>query len=304
MGAIDIGGVPRFGPQLSADVRLRQSVVSGQYDVMQARGRHYLKVGALVEHYVDNESNPTFSLGVFRFAGIEQFLRNRPASFIGLTPEGDINREWKWTLIGAVRAGRLAGRARRHGQSRACASKPPPCRRIRATSGCRICSASRLPARCTTILAAPGRRAWAASGTCSAAAGTAVRGGYGLYFNTNNHQNLIVTVTNPPATPRVVIINPTFPVPPFERAGGISVRPIQTDVQYPRVHMWNLTVQHEFAPGWALTVGYAGARGKHLWRNSDVNVPEPPTPCRWLAVLPIRAAPAQHQFFSDRAEVQ
>ena len=28
---------------------------------------------------------------------------------------------------------------------------------------------------------------------------TAVRGGYGLYFNTNNYQNLIVTVTNPPA---------------------------------------------------------------------------------------------------------
>ena len=34
---------------------------------------------------------------------------------------------------------------------------------------------------------------------------TVVRGGYGLYFNTNSHQNLIVTVTNPPATPRPVI---------------------------------------------------------------------------------------------------
>ena len=42
---------------------------------------------------------------------------------------------------------------------------------------------------------------------------TSVRGGYGLYFNTNNQQNLIVTVTNPPATPRFVIANPTFPEP-------------------------------------------------------------------------------------------
>ena len=49
---------------------------------------------------------------------------------------------------------------------------------------------------------------------------TAVRGGYGLYFNTNNHQNLIVTVTNPPFTPRPVIVNPTFPNPPFDRAGA------------------------------------------------------------------------------------
>ena len=42
---------------------------------------------------------------------------------------------------------------------------------------------------------------------------TSLRGGYGLYFNTNNHQNLIVTVTNPPFTPRPVIVNPTFPTP-------------------------------------------------------------------------------------------
>ena len=55
--------------------------------------------------------------------------------------------------------------------------------------------------------------AWDAPAT----AAPSVRGGYGLYFNTNNQQNLIVTVTNPPATPRAIIANPTFPTPPFER---------------------------------------------------------------------------------------
>ena len=75
-----------------------------------------------------------------------------------------------------------------------------------------------------------------------------VRGGYGLYFNTNNQQNLIVTVTNPPATPRVVIANPTFPVPPFERRRRHFVRPIQYDVDMPRVHMWNVNVQRELWP--------------------------------------------------------
>ena len=68
---------------------------------------------------------------------------------------------------------------------------------------------------------------------------TAVRGGYGLYFNTNNHQNLIVTVTNPPFTPRPVIVNPTFPNPPFDRAGAISMRPVQWDLDNPRVHVYN-----------------------------------------------------------------
>jgi hypothetical protein len=104
-----------------------------------------------------------------------------------------------------------------------------------------------------------------------------VRAGYGLYFKTNTQQDLIVTVTNPPATPRVVIANPTFPVPPFERGGGISVRPIQFDVEYPRVHMWNVNLQREVWNDWTVTVGYAGSRGTHLWRNADVNVPAPTT---------------------------
>src|SRR5690606_13414848 len=106
---------------------------------------------------------------------------------------------------------------------------------------------------------------------------TYIRGGYGLYYNTNNHQNLIVTVTNPPATPRVVIPAPTFPVPPSERLSGVSIRPIQYDIKLPRGHMWNVNVQHELFSDWVVMVGYAGSRGRQLWRYSDVNVPTPTT---------------------------
>ena len=74
---------------------------------------------------------------------------------------------------------------------------------------------------------------------------TSVRGGYGLYFNTTSQQNLIVTVTNPPATPRPVIVNPTFPTPDFNRAGAISMRPVQFDLDNPRVHVFNANVQRE-----------------------------------------------------------
>ena len=74
---------------------------------------------------------------------------------------------------------------------------------------------------------------------------TSLRGGYGMYFNTNSSQNLIVTVTNPPATPRVVFPNPTFPNPPFDRTSGLSVRPVQWDVETPRVQVWNLSLQRE-----------------------------------------------------------
>jgi hypothetical protein len=36
-------------------------------------------------------------------------------------------------------------------------------------------------------------------------------------------------------------------------------------------------VQQEFFTDWVATVSYAGARGKKLWRNSDINVPTPVT---------------------------
>jgi hypothetical protein len=103
---------------------------------------------------------------------------------------------------------------------------------------------------------------------------TALRGGYGLYFNTNNQQNLIVTVTNPPATPRVIVPNPTFPTPSFSQVSN-SVRPVQWDVENPRLHMWNVGVQRELGWGTVLNLAYAGARGQHLLRNTDANVPTP-----------------------------
>jgi hypothetical protein len=275
MGAIDIGGIPRFGPQLSADVRLSQSVFSGQYDLMHARGRHYLKAGALIERYIDEEFNPTFSLGVFTFPDLASFMRNQPLRFIGLTPQGDINRRWKWTLVGAyvqddwqvrrdvtINAGlRVEG-----------ATVPQDPRDIRMPDLLGEPVAGKLYDNPGATWSPRVGGAWNVRGSGR----TSVRGGYGLYFNTNNHQNLIVTVTNPPATPRVVIANPTFPVPPFERAGGVSVRPIQHDIQYPRVHIWNVNVQHELAADWTVMVGYAGSRGRHLWRNADVNIPAPP----------------------------
>ena len=119
---------------------------------------------------------------------------------------------------------------------------------------------------------------------------TALRGGYGLYFNTMSHQNLIVTVTNPPATPRPLIPNPTFPVPDFSRLGALSIRPMQYDIELPRIHVWNVNVQRELPGRMVLTVGYAGTRGQDLWRNSDANVPVPETLSDGTLFHPVTAA--------------
>ena len=114
VGDIDIGGMQRFGPQSSANLRLVQNVYSLQYDVTQVRGRHLLKAGALAEHYQDNMVNPTFSLGIYAFSNVRSFLENRPLRFVGLTPQA------RSIVTGASRSTASTHRTR--------CSSPPGCR--------------------------------------------------------------------------------------------------------------------------------------------------------------------------------
>jgi len=277
-GSIDVGGMRRFGPQSSANLRLVQNVFSFQNDLVNVRGRHLLKAGALVEHYQDNMVNPTFSLGIYAFPNLSAFLRNVPNNFIGLTPEAQFDRYWRFTLFGFYVQDdyQLSPRVTLNGGLRYEFSTLPEEKYGRDSSLPDLTASQPTIGPLyenptfTNISPRVGV-AWDVFGNGS----TAVRGGYGLYFNTNNHQNLIVTVTNPPATPRPVIVNPTFPTPDFNRAGAISIRPIQFDLDNPRVHVYNVNVQRELWWRTAMTIGYAGSRGLHLLRSGDVNTARP-----------------------------
>jgi hypothetical protein len=280
VGNIDVGGLNRFGTQSSVDVRFLQHVISFQGDFSLTRGRHLIKAGGLAERYLQDMINPTFSLGTYTFPSLRTFLENRPASFIGLTPQGQFDRYWRFWLLGGY-----------------IQDDVPVSTRLTLNAGVRYevttmpqdingRDSSLVSVSDTTLVEGqlyekPDRNnfsprvgfAWDLTGDGR----TSVRGGYGMYFNTNSSQNLIVTVTNPPATPRMVYPNPTFPNPPFERASGLSVRPIQWDVETPRVQVWNVNVQRELAANTSLTIGYAGSRGDHLLRSNDVNTAAPTT---------------------------
>ncbi|HEX6739128.1 MAG TPA: TonB-dependent receptor, partial [Vicinamibacteria bacterium] len=278
VGDIDIGGIPRFGPQSSAGVTLGQTVYSGEYAAVHSRRSHLLKAGALVEHYRGELFNPTFSLGIYTFSGLESFLRNRPLRFVGLTPEGDLNRLWPFTLFAAYVQDdwRLGPRLTVNAGLRYEYATLPKDEAGRDST--LLTLLDREPTLGRLYQNPTGRNlsprvgfAWDVMGDGR----SALRGGYGLYFNTNNQQNLIVTITNPPFTPRVVIANPTFPAPPFARGVGNSIRPVQWDLENPRVHVWNLTLEREVGWRTVVSAGYAGSRGVHLLRNGDVNVPTP-----------------------------
>ena len=300
IGNIDTGGLKRFGPQSSADLQLVQNVFSLQHDVVHTRGRHLIKAGGLAEHYQENMVNPTFSLGIYRFANLATFFRNQPISFIGLTPEGAIDRYWRFTLFGAYVQDefRLGPRLTLNGGLRYEYMTMPEEKYGRDSALINLSDPAPTPGPLyqnptAGNLSPRGGIAWDIGGDGR----TSLRGGYGLYFNTNNQQNLIVTVTNPPATPRLIITNPTFPSPPFERGVGNSIRPVQWDLENPRVHVWNVNLQRALPWETVLMVGYAGSRGKHLLRSSDVNVPTPVTLADGTLFIPA-GSPRPNRSFS------
>jgi len=285
VGNIDIGGIPRFGPQTSVSVRLTQNVFGFEYGMVHTRGRHIIKAGGVVERYQDNMVNPTFSLGIWTFANLRNFLTNNPQSFLGLTPSGALDRYWRFTFF----AGYLQDTLKVHP-------------RMTINAGLRYETAtlpvdiygrdSALPSLADTsptvgpLYKNPTRLnlsprvglAWDLFGDGN----TSLRAGYGLYFNTNNQQNLIVTVTNPPATPRIAIgftatspCRPAFPAAPLSCAFANSIRPVQFDLDNPYVNIYSLSIQRELPWKTVATVAYAGSRGVHLLRSNDVNTAVP-----------------------------
>jgi Carboxypeptidase regulatory-like domain/TonB dependent receptor len=278
VGDIDIGGIPRFGPQTSANLRLTQNIFSFSEQLVHTRGDHVLKFGGLVERYQDNMVNPTFSLGIYNFPDIRSFLENRPNRFIGLTPEAQFDRYWRFTLLGfyAQDDFKISPRLTLNLGLRYEFATMPQDIYGRDISLPNLSDRSVTPGPLSQNptyknISPRFGFAWDIFGDGK----TSLRGGYGWYFNTNNQQNLIVTVTNPPATPRPVIPNPTFPNPPFNRPSVLSIRPIQWDVKNPNIHVYNVNLQRQLWFDMVMTIGYAGSRGVHLLRNTDANTVAP-----------------------------
>jgi hypothetical protein len=279
IGNIDVGGLQRFGTQSSVDVRFLQQVTSLQGDIVWTRGHHLVSAGGLAEHYQQDMVNPTFSLGTYSFANLRALMENRPTSFIGLTPAAEFDRQWPFWIAG----GYVQDEFQAHPRLSLTAGLRYEFMTMPIDQGGHDSALVNLTDRTATtgrLYEKPDYNnfsprvgfAWDAT----ADGQTAVRGGYGLYYATNSSQNLIVTVTNPPDTPRVVYQTPTFPNPPFERASGLSIRPVQWDVVTPSIHVWNVNVQREIGAT-AITLGYAGSRGLNLLRSNDLNTAAPVT---------------------------
>ena len=247
MGDIDIGGIPRFGPQSSAGVKLyAEGLVRRGRRLVHSRGRHLLKAGALVERYRDDMSTrPSASASTPSRTSSRSCATGRCASSAS-RPRATSSRNWRFTLFGAY----LQDEFR---VTRAPDAERRPALRVRDAARGRQ---------------GPRRRRWSTSPSTTPDVGPALpeprrqplaARGLRLGRDRRRHDGgarrlRALLQHQQPAEPDRHRHQPAVHAAPGHRqpdlpearlssAASHSIRPMQWDIEHPRVHVWNLSLQ-------------------------------------------------------------
>jgi hypothetical protein len=107
---------------------------------------------------------------------------------------------------------------------------------------------------------------------------TAIRGGYGIFFEHTNGNEANAESLEPAASPTVQttsvfnISGYAIPTPSGSGSGTpLAMISIPNKAVWPYVQQWHLDIQHEVVRNTVATVSYVGSKGTHLTRYRDIN---------------------------------
>ena len=252
-------------------------------DISYSRGRHLLKVGALIEHLRTNKLTATNVRGTYTFPSLAGFLAGAPNRFVGVAPGAKLERVRPNTLFGFYVQDDLRASSR-----------------LTLNLGLRY-EFYTLPAEAngldTALIDIVNDRtftegalfgsnpsfgnvaprvgfAWDVGGDGR----TAVRGGAGVYHDTDGPFNSAfgIAAFSPPFAATATINNPTFPRVTASSASTPSARTIDFNIKQPYGVTYNASVQRQMIGDMVVTVGYAGSRAYQLMSAIEANpmVPE------------------------------
>jgi hypothetical protein len=274
MGAISVSGLTPLGNDSTTPSTNNVTYWTYSDDLTYSRGRHLLKSGVLVEHAFSSKQTTTNSRGAYTFASLTTLLGGTPRQFAGVLPGAVLVRERPNTLFGVYVQDdfRITERLTLNlGARYETFSVPSEKNGFDAYLPDLVTSTSTVvggpfvnPSR--KDLAPRLGFAWDVTGDGR----TAVRGGTGLYFDTDGtfNSSFGIAAFTPPFAPTVNLTNPAFPTPVFPSsntsAGALALRTLDYHVKQPRAWTYNVTVQRELGGDMAATIGYAGSHGYNL----------------------------------------
>jgi hypothetical protein len=103
---------------------------------------------------------------------------------------------------------------------------------------------------------------------------TAIRGGFGLFYNTEEGNMDFDELPNPPFAVQVNVLNGNLSNPSggaSPAAAPISVSAIDPHLKVPYTMQYSLTVEHQLPKGMLVSLGYVGNQGRHLVNKPDIN---------------------------------
>jgi hypothetical protein len=286
MGSISVSPLTALGNDNTLPSTNNVTYDTYSDDLAWTKGRHFIKTGILIEHAVSNKQTTTNSRGNYTFANLATFFAGTPNRFVGVLPGANLNRQRPNTLFGGYVQDDFhvtGGLTLNLGVRYEVFTVPSDANGLDAYLPDLFTSST------TTVgppFVNPSKKniaprlgfAWDLSGTGT----TVVRGGSGLYYDTDGTFNSAfgIAAFTPPFAPTVTLTNPSFPTPVFPTnittTGALSLRTLDHNIKQPRAWTYNVNVQRELPGELVAMVGYAGSRGYNLVSAIEGNpiVPE------------------------------
>ena len=282
MGLVLIGGVSQLGNYAAEPSTQNVDYWTWSDDMAYTKGKHLFKTGALVEHAFADKLTTVNSRGTYTFANLAQFLAGIPSRFQGNAPGANFERKRPNTLFGFYVQDdyRVTSNLTLNLGARYEFFTVP-----KDKDGLDAYLPDILTSTATSLggpfvnpslgnFAPRVGFAWDVTGNGH----TAVRGGSGLYYDTDGPYNssLGVALQAPPFVRPVNITGAGIPFPtpvfPSGAAGGaLSMRTIDYHIKQPKGWTYNVNVQRELGGSWAAMMGYAGSRGYNLVNSIEGN---------------------------------
>ncbi|HVB33093.1 MAG TPA: TonB-dependent receptor [Patescibacteria group bacterium] len=286
MGAISVPGVTGIGANLTLgppNAYGIQNIYTFSEDAYDTIGNHALQFGALINRINDGMATPLFTAGLVVFPSIENFMKGIPIVYESMTPgvPGSVRNFWyntygfylqdDWHALPRLTLN-LGLRYEFHNTPTETGGNSWALR-DRYTSSTTTQGTPFANASLRNFSPRLGF-AWDVTGKGT----TAVRGGFGLYFDSANLGNPLQQAEEilPPVTPDSLVVNLsgaviTLPLTYTAANGSHDLFTTNYKLGQPKGMQYSLTVEHQLPAQVALSVAYVGFHGMDLYQSQEAN---------------------------------